>query len=63
MEKYFRAFPILTAVSEQTKAMAHMDVDDTSHNEGCDSQATKTVEGVKKITDVINSQMLNPFHL
>ena len=43
--------------------MAHMDVDDTSHNEGCDSQATKTVEGVKKITDVINSQMLNPFHL
>ena len=28
MEKYLKALPVLTAVSEQTKAMAHLDVND-----------------------------------
>ncbi|KAJ8403226.1 hypothetical protein AAFF_G00354430 [Aldrovandia affinis] len=59
MEKYLRALPVLTAVSEQTKAMAHLDMDDTKHQEDSNSQGTKEAE--RKITDVINNQMINPF--
>ncbi|KAJ8405392.1 hypothetical protein AAFF_G00318650 [Aldrovandia affinis] len=54
MEKYLRALPVLTAVSEQTKAMAHLDMDDTKHHEDSNSQGTKEAESVRKITDVIN---------
>jgi len=61
MEKYLRALPVLTAVSEQTKAMAHMDQGDTKHHEDSNSQATKEAESVKKLLDVINGQMINPF--
>ena len=31
--KYGRALTVLTAVSEQTKAMPHLDLDDTNHHE------------------------------
>ncbi|KAG8007542.1 Uromodulin [Nibea albiflora] len=48
MEKYLKALPVPTTVSEQTKAMAH-------------SQGVKEAEGVRKITNVINNQMINPF--
>ena len=61
MEKYLRALPVLTAVLEQTKAMAHMDQGDTKHHEDSNSQATKEAESVKKLLDVINGQMINPF--
>ncbi|KAJ8418676.1 hypothetical protein AAFF_G00001750 [Aldrovandia affinis] len=61
MEKYLRALPVLTAVSEQTKVMAHLDMDDTKHHEDSNSQGTKEAESVRKITDVINNQMINPF--
>ncbi|KAJ8379034.1 hypothetical protein AAFF_G00232030 [Aldrovandia affinis] len=37
MEKYLRVLPVLTAVSEQTKAMAHLDMDDTKHHEDSNS--------------------------
>lgn len=56
-----KALPVLTAVSEQTKAMAHLDADDTKHHKDKDSQGAKEAEGVRKITDVINNQMINPF--
>jgi hypothetical protein len=62
MEKYLRALPVLTAVSEQTKTMAHLDLDDTKHHEDTHRQATKEAESVKKITDVINNQMTHPFN-
>ena len=61
MEKYLHALPVLTAVSEQTKAMAHMDLDETKHHEDSYRGATKEVESVKKIADVVNNQMINPF--
>jgi len=61
MEKYLHALPVLTAVSEQTKAMAHMYQGDTKHHEDSNSQATKEAESVKKLLDVINGQMINPF--
>jgi len=61
MKKYLRAVPVLTAVSEQTKAMAHMDQVDTKHHEDSNSQATKEAESVKKLLDVIDGQMINPF--
>ena len=60
MEKYLRALPVLTAVSEQTKAMVHLDVDDTKHHKD-NSQGAKEAEGVRKIINVINNQMINPF--
>lgn len=56
-----KALPVLTAVSEQTKAMAHLDADDTKHHEDKESQGAQKAEGVKKTTDVINNQMINPF--
>ena len=62
MEKYLRALPVLTAVSEQTKTMAHLDLDDTKHHEDTHRQATKEAESVKKITDVTNNQMIHPFN-
>lgn len=37
MEKYLKALTVLTAVSEQTKAMAHLDADDTKHHEDKES--------------------------
>ena len=61
LEKYLKALPVLTAVSEQTKAMAHLDANDTKHHEDKDSQGAKEAEGVNKITDVISNQMVNPF--
>jgi len=55
-----RALPVLTAVSEQTKAMAHLDLR-PNDNKDSNSQCVKEVERVKKTTDVINHQMINPF--
>ncbi|KAA0712401.1 hypothetical protein E1301_Tti018229 [Triplophysa tibetana] len=53
MEKY------LKVVSEQTKAMAHLEAYDTEHHEDKGSQGAKG--GVRKLTDVINIQMVNLF--
>ena len=61
MEKYLQAFPVLTAVLEQTKAMTHLDLDDTKHHRDSKSQATKETETVKKITYVVNNQMIDQF--
>ena len=41
MEKYWRALPVLTAESEQTKAMIHLDLDDTKYHEVTNRQAGK----------------------
>ena len=41
MEKYWRALTVLTAESEQTKAMTYLDLDDTKHHEDTNRQAGK----------------------
>ena len=43
MEKYWRALPVLTAESDQTKAMTHLDLDDTKYHEVTNRQAEKRV--------------------
>ena len=43
MVKYWRAHTVLTAESEQTKAMPHLDMDDTKHHEDANRQAEKKV--------------------
>ena len=60
MEKYVRALPVLTAESEQTQAMTHLDLDDTKHHEGPNRHDAKKAESVNKITDVINNQVTHP---
>jgi len=61
MEKYLPALPLLTAVSEQTKSMAHLDQCGTKHHEDSCSLAMKEADSVKKITPIMNNQMINPF--
>ena len=41
MVKYWRALTVLTAESEQTKAMPPLDMDDTKHYEDTNRQAEK----------------------
>ena len=41
MVKYWRALTVLTAESEQPKAMTHFDLDDTKHHEDTNMQAEK----------------------
>ena len=41
MVKYWRALRVLTAESEQTKAMTHLDPNDTKHHEDTHRQAEK----------------------
>ena len=48
-------------VWRKTKAMAHLDADDTKHHEDKDSQGAKEAEGVNKIAHVFSNQMINPF--
>ena len=43
MEKYWRALLVLTAESEQTKTMTHLDLDDTKYHEVTNRQAGKRV--------------------
>lgn len=38
MEKYLKALSVLTAVSEQTKAMAHLYADDTTRTRTAKAQ-------------------------
>ena len=53
-----RDLPVLTAESEQTKAMAHLDLAyDTNHLKDTNRQAAKEAKSVKKITDVTNNQI------
>ena len=51
MVKHWRALTVLTAESEQTKAMTHLDLDDSNHHEDTNRQAEK----------VISNQMIQPF--
>ena len=41
MVKYWRALTVLTAESEQTKAMPHLDLGDNKHHEDTNRQAEK----------------------
>ena len=43
MEKCWRALPVLTAESEQTKTMTHLYLDDTKYHEVTNRQAGKRV--------------------
>ena len=41
MVKYWRALTVLTAESEQTKAMPHLDLDDAKHHDVTDRRSEK----------------------
>lgn len=43
MDKYWQALPVLTAISEQTKAKAHLDMDDTKHHKDSKEQRKQKV--------------------
>ena len=43
MEKYWRALSVLTAESEQTKSMPHLDLDDPKYHEVTNRQAGRRV--------------------
>ena len=43
MVKYWRAHSVLTADSEQTKAMPHLDMDDIKHHKDANRQSEKRV--------------------
>ena len=60
MEKYVRALPVLKAESEQTKATTHLDLDDTRRHEDTNRRASEEAESEKKVTDVIDNQMIHP---
>ena len=49
MEKYLLALPILTAVSEQTKVMTHLNPDGPKHSLDSNSQSVKEATCTKQI--------------
>ena len=61
--KYLRALLMLTAVSEQTKLMAHMDSSPLARNgrEKSNRDGPKDAQKVMKIKELIQTKMINPF--
>jgi len=62
MGKYRHTLSLLTAVSEQTKVMVHLDLCDTEHRPESSQQAAKNAETVRTITEVVKDKKSNPFH-
>lgn len=60
MEKYLRVIPKLTAISEQTKGMVHME-DIHKHHEDSPGVSKRENEAVDRIKTVIREKMINPF--
>ena len=52
---------MLTAVSEQTKVMAHLNPDDPKHSLHSNTQSVKDAACTKQIIEVIKNQMIDPF--
>ena len=59
MEKYLQALPMLTAVSEETKVMAHLNPDERKHSLVSNSQSGKEDACSKQIIEVIKNQMID----
>ena len=60
MEKYLRVIPRLTAISEQTKQMVHME-EIHRHYEDSPGVSKKENEAVDRIKTAIREKMINPF--
>ena len=60
-EKYVKAAPFMTKVSESIKAMAEMGQSNSAHHSDSHSQAMKDVKLVEKVRNVITEKMINPF--
>ena len=52
---------MITAVSEKMKLMVHLDQIHEKHHEDSREQAKKENEVVKRICQVIEEKMINPF--
>ena len=61
MEKYLQALLMLTAVSEQTKVMAHLNPNEPKHSLDSNSQSGKEDACTKQIIEVIKNQMIDRF--
>ena len=61
MEKYLQALPMLTAVSEQAKVMAHLNPDEPKHSLDSNSRSGKEDACTKQIIEVIKNQMIDRF--
>ena len=61
MEKYLRALPGLTAVSEQVKAMANIRSYQSPGSDSGMSGMKRDAEAIQKIMQVIREIMINPF--
>lgn len=61
MEKYLRALPKLTSISEQTKRMVHIVHNDEKHHEDSDSLMQSEMHAIKRVSRLIQEKMINPF--
>jgi len=61
IDKYLRAFLILTAISEKTKAMANLNTASVRHHEDSTHYASINAERVQQLKNVVDRQMVNPF--
>ena len=61
MDKYLQALLMLTAVSEQTKVMAHLNPNEPKHSLDSNSQSGKEDACTKQIIEVIKNQMIDRF--
>lgn len=60
-EKYVKAAPFMTKVSESIKAMAEMGQSKSAHHGDSHSQAMQDIKLVEKVRNVITEKMINPF--
>lgn len=58
IDKYLKALPVMTTVSEQVKSMVHMNANTTDKSK---ETAQKETSMVKEIMTVIENKMINPF--
>jgi hypothetical protein len=56
MDKYLKALPVLTAISEETQKMVNMSEDRSNS-----SNAQADINAVKQIKSIVKNQMINPF--
>ena len=60
-EKYVKAAPFMTKISESVKSMAEMGQSNSAHHSDTQSQAIKDIKLVEKVRRIITEKMMNPF--
>jgi len=60
MDKYLKALPMLTAISEETKKMVHMS-DAKDRNESPLCSAKNDIDAIRRLKNVIENDMMHPF--